>query len=83
MLSSFQMLSSICTAAMSATPRASSICPTVTLQADRLDEPVALKRRERANAGRQRRAGVEHVQLIEIDPVDAERATAGVRAAVR
>ena len=59
-------------------------------QADRLDQAVALQRRERAHARRQRRARIGRVELIEIDALDAERSPAGLagggqmaRAAVR
>ena len=90
-LSSCQRLSSTCTASMSAMPPASSIWPTVTLHRPmRSIEPVALQRRERAHAGRERHARIGRVQLIEIDAIDAERRAAGragrdqvARAAVR
>ena len=63
----------------SAIRRASSIWPTVTLQRPmRVDQAVALQRRQRAHAGRQRRARIGRVQLIEVDALDAERAPAGL-----
>ena len=59
--------------------RASSIWPTVTLQRPIASiSAVALQRRERADAGRERRARIGRVQLVEVDALDAERAPAGL-----
>ena len=43
-------------------------------QPDRLDQPCALQRRQRAHARRQRHAWIDGVELVEIDRVDAEGA---------
>ena len=43
-------------------------------QPDRLDQPRALQRRQRAHARRQRHARIDDVELVEIDRVDAEGA---------
>ena len=47
-------------------------------EADRLDAPVPLQRRQRADARRQRRSRIEGMELIEMDALDAERAAARV-----
>ena len=45
-------------------------------EANRLDVPIPLERRERADAGRERRSRIGGVQLIQVDALDAERAPA-------
>ena len=47
-------------------------------EADRLDEPVALQRVERADARRERSSRIGRVQLVEVNALDAERAPAGL-----
>ena len=47
-------------------------------EADPLDEPVALERDERANAGGERRARVRRVELVEEQALHAEGAPAGL-----
>ena len=42
-------------------------------EADLFDQPLPLQRAERAHARRQRRARIGRVQLIQGDPLDAER----------
>ena len=79
MLSSFQMLSSTCTAAISVMRlRLFDLSDGHVAEPDRLDQAVALQRGQRADAGRERRARVGRMELIEMDAVDAERAPAGL-----
>ena len=54
--------------------RASRSCATRDVaEPDVLDEPVALERRQRAHAGRERDRRVGRVELVQEDAVDAER----------
>jgi hypothetical protein len=47
-------------------------------QADLPDLPLALERRQRPDAGGQRRSGIDGVELVDVDPRDAEGAQAGL-----